>query len=172
MTHALVECWRSCFANLTENTVLIGEDEHNIGWMALFSNELNLPGTLMKTAHDLVAAAKATVKEITPDQAEQAIRDADVLLDVREDQEYASGHIPGAVHMSRGMLEFKLSANPALTSRDNAIVLYCKTGGRAALAARALAEMGYLNVQSIAGGIDAWQSAGKPVVKPQLPNFE
>lgn len=126
----------------------------------------------MKTAHDLVAAAKATVKEITPDEAEQAIRDADVLIDVREEQEFANGHLPGAVHMSRGMLEFKMSANPALAARDVGIVLYCKTSGRAALAARALAEMGYLNVQSIAGGIDAWQSAGKPVVKPRLPSFE
>lgn len=126
----------------------------------------------MKNAHDLVAAAKATVQEITVDQAEQAIRDADVLVDVREDQEFASGHLPGAVHMSRGMLEFKMSANPALAPRDIAIVLYCKTSGRAALAARALAEMGYLNVLSIAGGIDAWQSAGKPIVRPQMPNFE
>ena len=126
----------------------------------------------MKTAHDLVAAAKATVKEISPDEAEQAIRDADVLIDVREEQEFANGHLPGAVHMSRGMLEFKMSANPALAARDVGIVLYCKTSGRAALAARTLAEMGYLNVQSIAGGIDAWQSAGKPVVKPRLPSFE
>lgn len=126
----------------------------------------------MKTAHDLVAAAKAGVKEISPDQAEQAIRNADVLLDVREADEFAAGHLPGAVHMSRGLLEFKMSANPALASRDIAIVLYCKTSGRAALAARSLAEMGYLNVQSIAGGIDAWQGAGKPVVTAQLPSFD
>jgi rhodanese-related sulfurtransferase len=59
-----------------------------------------------------------------------------------------------------------------LTPRDLNIVLYCKTSGRAALAACALQDMGYLNVRSIAGGFDAWAAAGKPVVKPVLPTFE
>ena len=126
----------------------------------------------MKTAHDLVAAAKTRVQEISIDDAEQAIRDADLLLDVREADEFAAGHMNGAVHISRGMLEFKFSANPALQSRDMKIVLYCKTSGRAALSALALHDLGYLNVQSIAGGIDAWVAAGKPIVRPQLPTFE
>ena len=126
----------------------------------------------MKTAHDLVAAAKARVQEVALAQAEQAIRDADVLVDVREADEYAAGHLAGAVHISRGMLEFKFSANPALQSRDLKIVLYCKTSGRAALAAAALHDMGYLNVQSIAGGFDAWVAAGKPVAKPDAPSFD
>jgi rhodanese-related sulfurtransferase len=126
----------------------------------------------MKTAHDLVAAAKSRVQEVSADAALQAIRDADVLVDVREADEYASGHLAGAVHISRGMLEFKFSANPALQSRDIKVVLYCKTSGRAALAAAALHDMGYLNVQSIAGGFDAWAAAGKPVDKPDAPSFE
>ena len=126
----------------------------------------------MKTAHDLVAAAKTRVQEVPLAQADDAIREADVLLDVREQDEFAAGHLPGAVHASRGMLEFKLSSNPALSSRDLKIVLYCKTSGRAALAACALHDMGYLNVKSIAGGFDAWAAAGKPVVKPALPTFE
>lgn len=126
----------------------------------------------MKTAHDLVAAAKTRVQEVALAQAEQAIRDADVLVDVREADEYAAGHLAGAVHISRGMLEFKFSANPALQSRDLKIVLYCKTSGRAALAAAALHDMGYLNVQSLAGGFDAWVAAGKPVAQPDAPSFE
>jgi rhodanese-related sulfurtransferase len=126
----------------------------------------------MKTALDLVAAAKSRVQEVSADAALQAIRDADVLVDVREADEYASGHLAGAVHISRGMLEFKFSANPALQSRDIKVVLYCKTSGRAALAAAALHDMGYLNVQSIAGGFDAWAAAGKPVAKPDAPSFE
>lgn len=126
----------------------------------------------MKTAHDLVSAAKTRIHEISIAQAEQAIREADVLIDVREADEYASGHLPGAVHMSRGMLEFKLGSNPALAARDLKVVLYCKTSGRAALAACALQDMGYLNVASIQGGFDAWVAAGKPVVKPSLPAFE
>lgn len=126
----------------------------------------------MKTAHDLVAAAKIRIQEVPLAQADEAIREADVLLDVREQDEFAAGHLPGAVHASRGVLEFKLSSNPALSSRDLKIVLYCKTSGRAALAACALHDMGYLNVKSIAGGFDAWAAAGKPVVKPALPTFE
>jgi rhodanese-related sulfurtransferase len=126
----------------------------------------------MKTAHDLVAAAKARIQEVPVAQAEQAILDADVVIDVREADEFAAGHLPGAIHASRGMLEFKLSGNPALSARDLKIVLYCKTSGRAALAACALHDMGYLNVKSIAGGFDAWAAAGKPVAKPALPTFE
>jgi rhodanese-related sulfurtransferase len=126
----------------------------------------------MKSALDLVAIAKTRVQEIAVAQAEQAIRDADVLIDVREADEYAVGHLPGAIHMSRGMIEFKMSGNPQLSARDLKIVMYCKTSGRAALAACALQEMGYLNVQSLAGGFDAWVNAGKPVASPSLPAFE
>jgi rhodanese-related sulfurtransferase len=125
----------------------------------------------MKTAMDLVAAAKAHVSEIPVSAAEATIRDADVLLDVREADEFAAGHIPGAVHASRGLLEFKLSSAPNLSNRDLRFLIYCKTSGRAALAAASMKEMGYLNVQSIAGGFDAWVAAGKPVHKPEMPSF-
>ncbi|MDM7951298.1 rhodanese-like domain-containing protein [Hydrogenophaga sp.] len=125
----------------------------------------------MKNAMDLVSAAKARVAEIPVSEADAAIREADVLIDVREESEFANGHLPGAIHASRGMLEFKLSSTPALASRDLKVVLYCKTSGRAALAAAAMQEMGYLNVKSIAGGFDGWVAAGKPVAKPELPSF-
>ena len=126
----------------------------------------------MKTAHDLVVAAKSRVIEVPLEQAEQAIREADVLIDVREADEYAAGHLPGAVHISRGLLEFKLSGTPALAARDQKVVLYGKTSGRAALAACAMADMGYLNVVSLAGGFDAWLAAGKPVQRPVPPSFD
>jgi rhodanese-related sulfurtransferase len=70
------------------------------------------------------------------------------------------------------MLEFRFSGMPALQSRDIKIVLYCKTSGRAALAGVALQDMGYLNIQNIAGGFDAWVAAGKPVAKPDTPSFD
>jgi rhodanese-related sulfurtransferase len=126
----------------------------------------------MKTAHDLVTSAKALIREVPVTQAEDVIRNADVLIDVREADEFVAGHIPGAVHASRGMLEFKLSSTPELSSRDLKIVMYCKTSGRAALAARSLHDMGYLSVTSIEGGFDAWISAGKVVAKPSLPALE
>ena len=126
----------------------------------------------MKTAHDLVMQAKSSIWEVALDEAEQAIREADLLLDVREADEFATGHLPGAVLVPRGLLEFRLSSTPAMEPRDLKVVLYCKTSGRAALAARAMQEMGYLNVQSIAGGFDAWAGAGKPVAKPEQPSFD
>ncbi len=126
----------------------------------------------MKTAHDLVVQAKQSVQEISVEQAVAAIQTCDVLIDVREADEYAAGHLPGAVHMSRGMLEFKMAGNPKMQSRDLNIVLYCKTSGRAALSAKSLADMGYTHVRSIAGGVDAWVAAGHEVYKPAQPSFE
>ena len=126
----------------------------------------------MKTAHDLVMQAKGQTCEVSMEHAEEAIRVADVLIDVREADEYALGHLPGAILMPRGLLEFKLSANAALSARDVKVVLYCKTSGRAALAAQTMQNMGYLNVTSIAGGFDAWAAAGKPVVKPEPASYE
>jgi rhodanese-related sulfurtransferase len=135
-------------------------------------NEHYLKGKLMKTAHDLVAIAKSSIKEVALADAAQAIQGADLLLDVREADEYANGHIPGAIHMSRGLLEFKLSNDPNLSARDLKIVLYCKNSGRAALASKSLHEMGYMNVQSIAGGFDAWALAGNAIAKPEPIVFE
>ena len=126
----------------------------------------------MKTPHDLVSAAKQTVLEISIDKAPAVIALSDVLIDVREAEEFQTGHLPGAIHMSRGMLEFKLAANPQFQSRDLKITLYCKTSGRAALCAQSLKEMGYSNISSIAGGFDAWQAAGFHVDKPAPTSFE
>ena len=125
----------------------------------------------MKTALDLVTAAKTRIHEVAVADADRAVQEAHVVVDVREADEFAAGHLPGAIHASRGMLEFKFSSNPDLSARDLNIVLYCKTSGRAALAACALQDMGYLHVTSIAGGYDAWVAAGKPIVKPSMPSF-
>ncbi len=127
---------------------------------------------MIKTAHDLVTEAKALIEEVSIKDAEQAIQDADVLIDVREADEYAAGHISGAIHASRGMLEFKLTNDSALSSRELKVVVYCKTSGRAALAAASMKNMGYLYVKSIMGGFDAWISEEKPIAVPHLPTFD
>ena len=126
----------------------------------------------MKNAHDLVLEARAQIHEVALAEADAAIRAADLLLDVREADEFHAGHIPGAINIPRGVLEFKLSNDPALCARELNIVLYCKTSGRAALAACSLQAMGYRQVQSLAGGFDAWSAAGKAQVAANLPNFE
>ncbi|NWN91929.1 sulfurtransferase [Marinobacter adhaerens] len=125
----------------------------------------------MKTVQDFVADAKQHIQEVPLEKAESAIQAADLLLDVRDGDEYRQSHIPQATNISRGLLEFKFSNDPALADRSMNIVLYCKNSGRSALSAKALQEMGYQHVQSIEGGFDAWQEAGKPVTKRELPPF-
>lgn len=126
----------------------------------------------MKSAHDLVLAAKTRIAEVDLQQAEAAIRDADLLIDVREADEYSAAHIPGAINIPRGLLEFKLSNDPQLSDRQLKLVLYCKNSGRSALAADALREMGYRNVLSLSGGIEAWQAAGRELLTAELPAFD
>lgn len=126
------------------------------------------------TVNDLVAAARRVIHEV--DAAGLAARSgtASVLIDVREPHEYAAGHLPGAINLPRGVLEFQVDAHPAmacatapaLADRGRPILLYCRSGGRAALAAQSLAAMGFSDVRSIAGGIQAWVEAGLPVVRP------
>jgi rhodanese-related sulfurtransferase len=126
----------------------------------------------MKTAHDLVLAAKAQCTEVAVKDAPGVLRSADVIIDVREADEYAAGHLAGAINIPRGLLEFKLSGTPALERRDMSVLLYCRTSGRSALAATTMQAMGYLNVVSMAGGYEAWVAAGEPVVKPVQPAFD
>jgi rhodanese-related sulfurtransferase len=126
----------------------------------------------MKTAHDLVMAAKADIHEVALAEAEDAVKSADVVLDVREGHEYRDGHIGGAINLPRGLLEFMLSSDEALQDRSRNFVVYCKSSGRAALAAKTMQEMGYLHVTSIAGGFDGWKDAGLPVATPAQPDFE
>ena len=127
---------------------------------------------MLKSPSDLVFQAKQVTNEVSIDKAPAVIAQCDLLIDVRELEEFQAGQLPGAIHMSRGMLEFKLAANPQYQSRDLNITLYCKTSGRAALCAQSLKEMGYTNVSSIAGGFDAWQAAGFHVDKPAATSFE
>ncbi len=125
----------------------------------------------MKSPLELVAQAKAEIKEVSLEQAGEACEQADVVIDVREPAEYAMGHLANAINIPRGVLEFKLGDVVADIKADSNIVLYCKTSGRAALATQSLMKLGYTNVSSILGGFDAWVEAGKPVVKPTDVNY-
>ena len=117
----------------------------------------------MKTSHDLVSAAKAQITEIPVVQAQVACHKADIIIDVREPAEYAAGHIKGAISVPRGILEFRISDLPAIKGADTEILLYCQSSGRAALAAQSLAELGYTQVASIAGGYEACLKTDIPI---------
>ena len=122
-----------------------------------------------KTAAQQVAEAKAQLENLTPDQVEAEVAHGAVLVDVREDAECAACRIPGALHVVRGMLEFL--ADPAsprhLSQLDPArrVILHCASGGRSALAAMTLRQLGYANVAHLDGGMQAWLAAGKPVTR-------
>jgi rhodanese-related sulfurtransferase len=110
----------------------------------------------------LVDAAKARVRETTIDEVrERQRRGARFhLVDVREDREWDAGRVTGAIHLGKGVIERDVER--ALPALDDEIVLYCGGGFRSALAADTLAQMGYRNVLSMAGGWKAWVGAGYP----------
>ena len=116
---------------------------------------------------DKVAAAKAAVPTIAPEEAVKLLGREDVLfVDVRDAEEVAqSGKVAGAINVSRGMLEFRADDttpyhNPAF-SRDKTVILYCASGGRSALGGKALMDMGYAKVKNL-GGFKAWADSGLP----------
>ena len=119
---------------------------------------------MVKTYQQMVAEAKARIREATADDLRGMIeRGEAVVVDVREDADYAAGHLPGALHLGRGVLEQR--AEKALPDADAPIVCYCGGGSRSALAADTLQAMGYTNVRSLAGGFRGWKAAGNPTQK-------
>lgn len=124
---------------------------------------------MARGAMEQVAEAKKNIENLTPDEVAQEMERGDaVVVDVRDSEERtASGAIPGAAHASRGMLEFY--ADPELPyhrpefERDRRIILHCASGGRSALAANTLKQMGYTNVAHLDGGFKRWVEEGKPV---------
>jgi len=124
------------------------------------------------TPPQLVAEALAQIKQIDIPHAGAHIKAGSPVVDVREPGEYLAGHLPDAINIPRGVLEFKIGDLPGLGNKDAPIVLYCKTGGRAALATLNLQRMGYTNAQSLTGGFDAWVSGGQKVeTDPETTQF-
>ena len=112
---------------------------------------------------DFVNAAKANITEVSAAQV-KADLDAGkkfILLDVRSKEEFDAGHLPNAMNVSRGLLEFKIGN--AIPDKNANIILYCRTGARSALATQVLNEMGYVNAKNMAGAFKAWGTAGYPV---------
>lgn len=119
----------------------------------------------MTTAAELVAQAKANVTALSAQDVEARSADGATVVDLREPAEIeATGKIPGAIHAPRGMLEFFADPsspyhNPALDP-SKPTILYCASGGRSALSAMTLKQLGYSDVAHLEGGIGAWKEAG------------
>ena len=118
---------------------------------------------------ELVASAKKSVKSIDMNSLKAAFdkKQTSVILDVREPNEYAAGHIPGAVNIPRGLLEFKVwkqvAGFPNNTDMGKKIYIYCKSGGRASLATKSLQDLGFTNVILVDMKIANWIKAGYPI---------
>ena len=112
----------------------------------------------------LVAQAKRSITETSPADAAAKLSTGEaVIVDVRDRDEWDEGHIPGALHLSRGTIE--LDIEEKVPDPNAMIICHCGGGGRSALAAESLQKMGYKNVRSMAGGFKAWKAAGLPTTK-------
>jgi molybdopterin/thiamine biosynthesis adenylyltransferase/rhodanese-related sulfurtransferase len=124
----------------------------------------------MSGPRDLLAEAKKEIHEVDPDVLEEKLNSGFLLLDVREREEFSEGHIPKATSIPRGFLELRISG--IAPSLKQPIAVYCAGGSRSALAAKTLQEMGYQEVVSLAGGINAWKQAKKEVKVPRALSSE
>ena len=112
----------------------------------------------------LVAKAKRNITETSPADAGAKLNSGEaVIVDVRDKDEWDEGHIPGALHMSRGTIE--LDIEEKVPDPNAMIICHCGGGGRSALATESLQKMGYKNARSMAGGFKAWKAAGLPTTK-------
>lgn len=122
----------------------------------------------MKSVKELLAEANDLVPKITFEEAKALLGRDDVLVvDVRDaDEVRGTGKIPGALHVPRGMLEFRADPDSPYHDRafdrEKTVVLYCASGGRSALSGKTLSEMGYTNVKNM-GGFKDWVESGGPV---------
>ncbi|MDI1229979.1 MAG: rhodanese-like domain-containing protein [Methylobacter sp.] len=126
---------------------------------AVTLRDATLPIRATTKTEDLVAAAKQHIIEIDVAKSKQLLTEGNiVLIDTREESEYAVGHVDGALLVPRGMLEFKVGNMPELADKSKTVLIYCRLGNRSALAAQTLQQLGYTNVLSMAGGFEAWKS--------------
>ena len=119
----------------------------------------------MSTLNEMLAAVKRQIREVEPAEVEPRAADT-VMLDVREAEEYAQGAIAGAVHVPRGSLELEVEGR--IPDKSKPVVVYCAGGVRSAFAAKTLAELGYSDVASMAGGFNRWKDEGHPWSTPRV----
>jgi rhodanese-related sulfurtransferase len=133
-----------------------------------YFDELHQEGVVMAPQHPprflkIVNDAKTRVRETNVDAIKRKIDGGEkfTLIDVREESEFAKDHLPGAVHLGKGIIERDIEAR--VPDLDAEVVLYCGGGFRSALAADNLQKMGYKNVISMDGGIRGWRDRGYPL---------
>jgi rhodanese-related sulfurtransferase len=124
-------------------------------------------GSAIRTSDQMVKEAKTSIREVSVNDVRKMIdnREKITILDVRDKEEFETGYIPGAINLSRGMLEFKIST--LVPDKNASIIVYCGVDLRGPLATETLNQMGYKNAVNIIGGLKAWKAAGYPIAKRQ-----
>ena len=122
------------------------------------------------TVTQKVQAAQKQIKTIGMEEYRKVAESPGtaLIVDVREPQEYAAGHVPGAINIPRGVLEFQIWKQigfPTSTELDRPVILQCQSGNRASLAAQSLEELGFTRTTAVVMSLDDWQKAGNPFVK-------
>lgn len=117
-----------------------------------------------------IQAAQKQVKTIGMEEYRTIVESpgAALIVDVREPHEYAAGHVPGAINIPRGVLEFQIWKQvgfPANAEMDRPVILQCQSGNRASLAAQSLADLGFTHATAVVMSLEEWQKAGHPFVK-------
>ena len=118
----------------------------------------------MPSFRELLAQTKARINEIPTSEAENRLGDNATFLDVREQDEYDAGTIPGSVYIPRGFLESQVESK--IPNHDTPVVVFCAGGTRSAFAAETLEELGYSNVSSMSGGFGQWKNEDRPWITP------
>jgi rhodanese-related sulfurtransferase len=114
---------------------------------------------------------KKETREISSDELSQRMSNGNmIVIDIRENEEFITGHLPAATFIPRGFLELRIEST--VPDRSQPICLYCGGGNRSALAARSLQEMGYTEVYSLEGGISKWIRENRPVKLPKEPDID
>lgn len=108
------------------------------------------------TRDELLNAARQNINIIDANEAQAHMAAGATVLDIREPAEFDMGHLPEAVHIPRGLLEFMVGNHPKLTDLSQTLVVYCKNGGRSTLATDLLQNMGFTDIHMLGGGFDNW----------------
>jgi molybdopterin/thiamine biosynthesis adenylyltransferase/rhodanese-related sulfurtransferase len=120
---------------------------------------------------EVLRQIKSRIAEVDPSEVREQIQNGTLVIDVREAEEWSTGHIPGAKHVPKSFLESRIEG--AVTDRGQRIIVYCQSGNRSAWAARTLIEdLGYTNVESMTGGITLWKDRGYGVETPRALSAE
>jgi len=112
------------------------------------------------TPMELVAKARQNISTIGSTEAEAFIDNGATILDVREPAEFATGFMPNAINLPRGVLEFAIGSHPIAKDKDATYVVYCRTTNRAIMATESLQKIGYNNVYALTVGFPEWVKSG------------